>query len=244
MVAASGVMGVVLGGALNGPVTAELAGRPVPASACCRGCGQRISRLDRTCPGCAAPGPFARTVALGALGGLLLGTLAWRLGATPILAAEEILALGLLALSAVDLASYRLPNRLLYPTAALVLLGEVAAAGAQGQFGSLERAVLFGALAFGIFALIHLVAPRGMGFGDVRLAGLVGLGCGWFGAGPEFSAFFTAFVGGALVGLVVMVVTGQGRRTRLPFGPFLAAGAVVALLAGGPLGRFLLHGGR
>jgi leader peptidase (prepilin peptidase)/N-methyltransferase len=80
-----------------------------------------------------------------------------------------------------------------------------------------------------------------MGFGDVRLAGLIGMGTGWLGLGHAFVAFMAAFLLGAAIGIVVMKVTGGGRKTKVPFGPFLAAGAVIAVLWGGPLVTTFLH---
>jgi prepilin signal peptidase PulO-like enzyme (type II secretory pathway) len=56
-------------------------------------------------------------------------------------------------------------------------------------------------------------------------------------------AFLAAFVLGAVIGIVVMIVTGGGRKTRIAFGPFLAAGAVLSVLWGGPLAQALFHRG-
>ncbi len=244
VVAGGGALGLVLGGFLELPVAAAQARRdPWPLRWCCRSCGAPLEHLASPCPACGVAGPLRRTGLLALLGAGLLAALAARLGPHPVLLAEMALTLGLLALSAVDLATYRLPNRLLYPTAGAVGGLELLAAAWGGHWGDLGRAALGAALALVALGLVHLAAPRGMGFGDVRLAGLIGLGCGWFGLGRVFVAFFVAFVLGALVGLVVMAVTGQGRRTRLPFGPFLSLGALSALLLGGPLDRLLLHGG-
>jgi leader peptidase (prepilin peptidase)/N-methyltransferase len=80
-----------------------------------------------------------------------------------------------------------------------------------------------------------------MGFGDVRLAGVLGGATGWPGLGHAFVAFFAAFVLGAVIGIAVMAATGGGRKTRIPFGPFLAAGAVVAIVWGNPVAHALFH---
>ncbi|MCK4177236.1 prepilin peptidase [Aciditerrimonas ferrireducens] len=244
VVAGGGALGLVLGGALELPVAAAQTHRdPWVLRWCCRSCGASLGRPGHPCPGCGAPAALGRAGLLALLGAGLLAALAARLGPHPVLLAEMALTLGLLALSAVDLATYRLPNRLLYPTAGAVGGLELLAAAWGGHWADLGRAVLGAVLALAALGLVHLVAPRGMGFGDVRLAGLIGLGCGWFGLERVFVAFFVAFVLGALVGVVVMVVTGHGRRTRLPFGPFLSLGALSALLLGGPLGRLVLHAG-
>jgi len=182
-----------------------------------------------------------RPLALAAATAAVLGGFAWRLGAQPALAAFAVFGVGLVALSAVDLEHYRIPNRILYPTLFATSALLVVAAAVDDLWGCLARAAIAGAAAFAIFYVIHLVAPHGMGFGDVRLAGLIGVGTGWLGLGHSFVAFMAAFVLGAVIGLVVMRVTGGGRKTKVPFGPFLAAGAVVAVLWGGPLVTTLLH---
>jgi leader peptidase (prepilin peptidase)/N-methyltransferase len=107
----------------------------------------------------------------------------------------------------------------------------------------LARAAIGGAVAFGAFLAIHLAVPRGMGFGDVRLAGLLGFATGWLGLGHTFVGFFAAFVLGAVIGMAAMAVSGAGRKTRIPFGPFLAAGAVVTVLWGSPVAHALFHPG-
>jgi leader peptidase (prepilin peptidase)/N-methyltransferase len=84
---------------------------------------------------------------------------------------------------------------------------------------------------------VHLVQPRGLGFGDVRLAGFIGLYLGWLGLSHVAVGLVLGFVLATVAGLVLMVATGGGFRARLPFAPFLGAGAVLAVLWGGPLVR-------
>jgi len=157
------------------------------------------------------------------------------------LAPYAVLAAGLVAISAVDLERLIIPNRILYPSSATVAVLLVLAAMLDAQWGSLGRAALASAVALAIFFVIHVAAPRGMGFGDVRLSALIGLSAGWFGLGHAFVAFLAAFLLGSLVGLVVMAATGQGRKTRVPFGPFLAIGAVLSIVAGDPIVNLLFH---
>jgi leader peptidase (prepilin peptidase)/N-methyltransferase len=66
---------------------------------------------------------------------------------------------------------------------------------------------------------------------------------GWLGFGPLFVAFLAAFVLGAGIGIVAMAVSGAGRKTRIPFGPFLALGAVIAVVWGSPLAHTFFHRG-
>ncbi len=144
-------------------------------------------------------------------------------------------------MSAVDFERQIIPNRLVYSTLAALVPLFVLAAAVDDRWGSLARAAIGGAAAFVAFLAVHLAVPRGMGFGDVRLAGVVGFATGWLGLGHAFVGFFTAFLLGALVGVVAMALSGAGRKTRIPFGPFLAAGAVVTVLWGSPVARVLFH---
>lgn len=173
----------------------------------------------------------------------VLGGFAARLGADVALLAYVVLGLALVAIAAVDLERQIIPNRIVYPTLGLMVPLLVIASAADDKWGALADAAIGGAGAFAAFFAVHVAVPRGMGFGDVRLAGVVGVATGWLGFGPLFVAFLASFVLGAAVGLVAMAVSGAGRKTRIPFGPFLAAGAVVAVLWGAPLAHALFHRG-
>jgi leader peptidase (prepilin peptidase) / N-methyltransferase len=116
----------------------------------------------------------------------------------------------------------------------MIVLLAVASAG-EDDWGALVRAGIAGAVAFGIFFVIHIVSPRGMGFGDVRLAFLLGLSLGWLGWGEVAGGLFAGFLYGALVGVVLIVVKVRGRQQQIPFGPFLAAGAMTFVLFGEPI---------
>jgi leader peptidase (prepilin peptidase) / N-methyltransferase len=182
-----------------------------------------------------------RAIVIAVCSAALCGGLAARLGTDVALAAYAVLALSLVAMSAVDLERFIIPNRILYPTAAVVVPLLVIASAVDHRWGSLWRAALAAVIAFVAFLAVHLAVPHGMGFGDVRLSGLLGFATGWLGLGHAFVGFFAAFVLGAVVGIGVMAVGRGGRKTRIPFGPFLAAGSMVAVLWGNPLVHALFH---
>lgn len=185
----------------------------------------------------------ARALAIALCGAALCGGLATRLGADVALAAYAVLALSLVAMSAVDLERFIIPNRILYPTAGVVVPLLAIASAVDHRWGSLWRAALAAVIAFVAFLAVHLAVPHGMGFGDVRLSGLLGFATGWLGLGHAFVGFFAGFVLGAVVGIGVMAAGRGGRKTRIPFGPFLAAGAMVTVLWGNPLVHALFHRG-
>ncbi|MBA3350547.1 MAG: prepilin peptidase [Actinobacteria bacterium] len=103
----------------------------------------------------------------------------------------------------------------------------------SGRQESLSGAVVGAALFTGFFFAVALLVPNGMMWGDVKLCLLLGTFLGYLGA-PELVlvAMYTAFLVGSLAGVVFAWLTGGGGKTAIPFGPFLALGAVVAVLIG------------
>lgn len=182
------------------------------------------------CPACGERLPGRRLVLEGAVVAAFAAA-AFRLGPSAALPATLVLFAGLAPLVASDIEHHLLPRRVVYLAAALAVPALVAAAAGTGDW---RRLGVAGACAAGAFALtcaVHAANPRWLGFGDVRLAGLIGLVLGWQGVWRVWLALVAA----DLVGLAVMgalVAAGRARRdSPFPFGAFLAAGAVVAALA-------------
>lgn len=149
-----------------------------------------------------------------------------------VLPAFLALAAGLVALSLIDLEHFLLPNRIMYPLAlATVALLALAAVG-DDAWAAFDRAVLGGVVAMVALGVLHLVSPRSMGFGDVKLAFVLGLVLGWLGWSELVLGLFCGFLAGAVVGLALIVLRHRGRKDHLPFGPFLAFGTLVVLLWG------------
>lgn len=130
----------------------------------------------------------------------------------------------LIALAAIDFDHKLLPNRIVYPMAAYGVIATVLV-----DRGDLVENLIAGAGAF-LFLLAAVVAyPRGMGMGDVKLAGAMGLYLGL----SVIPALLAAFLSGSVVGVVILAREGaQGRKKAVPFGVFLALGGIVGLLAG------------
>jgi leader peptidase (prepilin peptidase) / N-methyltransferase len=199
----------------------------------CPGCGAQIAAYDNVpifswlvlkgrCRHCAAPiSPryplielltavaFAAVVAVrGADGDLLL---------------ELPFVATLIAVAGIDLEHRIVPNRILLPAAAWAL-----AAGALVAAPELPEYVLAGAIAFLALLLAALAYPAGMGMGDVKLAGVMGLYLGLATA----PALFAAFLVGSIAGIALIVQKGSRRDVGVPFAPFLALGGLIGLLAG------------
>ncbi len=141
----------------------------------------------------------------------------------------------LAALSAIDIEHYRLPDLIVLPSlvASIALIAVISIV--EGASEQIQYALVGGAIYFGFLFVAHLISPRGMGFGDVKLAAVMGLYVGWLGATFTESlalvlwAMLVGFASGSVFGFVVLL---RRRRNRpFPFGPFLAFGTVVAVLA-------------
>lgn len=164
--------------------------------------------------------------------GMLWSGLALHLDDTWALPAYLILAAGLVLLSGIDLDHHLLPNRVVGPLTVLVagLLG--AAAALDGSGNALLTALACGAGTFAVFFTLHLISPRGMGFGDVKLSFVLGLALGWFGVGETVVGIFLGFCYGAVIGVGLLVSGVRSRQDPVPFGPFLAAGTMTAVFLG------------
>lgn len=170
--------------------------------------------------------------------GALFAAVAARFGWSWELPAYLLLAAALLAISIIDLEHFIVPDRITAPltVGALGLLGFAAVADGHGwRYG---RSLLGGLAFFGFFLLLNLFYPKGMGMGDVKLAFSLGLYLGWLGWGQVFLGGFLAFLLGALVGVGLIATGVKGRKDAVPFGPFMALGALITILWGNPILRW------
>jgi leader peptidase (prepilin peptidase)/N-methyltransferase len=142
------------------------------------------------------------------------------------------------AIAAIDIERRIIPNRLMYPALIAFPTYLVVARIGGAPVDLLRMAIGF--LAFGGGLLIVALLSRGMGMGDVKLAGLIGLVLGSLGLRYVGVAAGAAILLGGL-GAVVALALGRDRRSAIPFGPYLAAGAVVAAFWGEPLGAWYLR---
>ncbi|MEU6664737.1 A24 family peptidase [Streptomyces sp. NPDC046727] len=163
---------------------------------------------------------------------LVCAALAAATGTRPELAVWLLLAPVGVLLAAVDFRVQRLPDPLTLPlaAAALALLGVAAL---LPEHAGHWRTALYGALALGAgYYLLYRVNPGGMGFGDVKLAVGTGAVLGWYGWPTVLLGTFAGFLLGALYGGALVLARRADRRTAVPFGPFLLAGALTGLLIG------------
>nr|WP_153427355.1 A24 family peptidase [Streptomyces alkaliphilus] len=140
---------------------------------------------------------------------------------------------GAMVLAAVDIAVLRLPDVLTLPLAALAVLGTGVAALLPGAQGSWPRAVVAAAVLAGVFFVLALISPAGMGLGDVKLAPGLGAALGWYGWDVLLTGVFAGFLLAACYALFLVAARGAGRRTEFCMGPFLLLGALVGVVIGG-----------
>jgi leader peptidase (prepilin peptidase)/N-methyltransferase len=241
-----GLLGLVVGSFLNVVIARVPLGESVvsPRSRCPR-CGSEISSRDNIpilswlvlrgrCRNCHEPISIRYPLVELSHAALWLAML-WRLGWNPELPAYLYFASVGLALAVIDLDTKRLPNVLTLPSYVVVGLLLLIPAGMDGEWSFYLRAWLSAAALYGFYFVLALVYPAGMGFGDVKLAGVLGLVLGWLSWGHLVVGGFLGFLLGAVVGGALMIFGRAGRKSKIPFGPFMLAGALIAIFWGGSL---------
>ncbi|MDL4771045.1 MULTISPECIES: prepilin peptidase [Thermomonosporaceae] len=165
----------------------------------------------------------------------VLAALAWRIGARPELPAFLVLGAAGSALAIADLATRTLPDPLTlgsYATGA-VLLGAAAPFTAGGGARYVHALIGMAALWL-LFAVLWVIRPDALGRGDVKLAGALGLHLGWLGADAWLLGMYGTFVLGGVVSVVLLLLRRAGRKTMVPYGPYMLAAALAAVLVHAP----------
>jgi leader peptidase (prepilin peptidase) / N-methyltransferase len=169
--------------------------------------------------------------------GVVFAAVTWRVGLDWALPGFLLFAWMLVVVAVIDARTRRIPNRLTYPLTPALIVLLVLAALVNGSPGAALRVVLGALAAFGFLLLLALISPRGMGMGDVKLAAFIGAGLGYVGWGAVVVGIFVSFLLGGLVAVLLVTTRLRRRKEHIPFGPYLAVGALVALLFGEQLAR-------
>jgi prepilin signal peptidase PulO-like enzyme (type II secretory pathway) len=175
----------------------------------------------------------ARTASAAVLTAMLFGGAAYHFGPHVIVAPFCAFFALLVTVSVTDLSHRLVPRRLIYGGLAVIVPLLVVTSAIDHSWHSLTGSAIAGAIAFSLFFAVWWFVPRGMGFGDVRLAGTIGLVVGFLSLLHAYIAFLAGFVAGLVFGLAVVATSASGRKTRIPFAPSLALGAVVSVFWGG-----------
>jgi len=253
--ALAGVVGLAVGSFLNVVVWRVPRRLSVvrPASACPR-CETPVARRDNVpvlswlllrgrCRACAEPISARYPLVELSTAALFAATSAWAASTGRLVLLPALLylvALGV-ALALIDVDVRRLPDALVLPSypVAAVLLG--AAALLEQDGGAALRAVVGGAALWLFYFALCVARPGGMGFGDVKLAGVLGAYLGYAGWSALLVGTGAAFVLGGAVGLALVAFRRTGRRGTIPFGPFMLAGAALGVVAGAGIGHWYLR---
>lgn len=246
-----GVLGLVVGSFLNVVAWRVPRGESVvsPPSAC-PSCGHRIRSWDNVpvvswlvlrgrCRDCGAS-ISPRYLVVELVTGVAFAAVTFWVGASWALPALLLLAALTVVLTVIDLDVHRLPDAIVLPsipvTFALLALASWNPGG-EADWGALVRA-LVGAAALGLFYTALVVVSAivysggGMGWGDAKLGVILGAYLAWVGWGALVVGAFGAFVVGGVFSIVLMVVGKAGRRSKIPFGPWMLAGAWLGLVVG------------
>ncbi len=244
LVLLAGLLGLLIGSFLNVVIHRVPRGESVvhPPSAC-PGCGHAIRPRDNVpvlswlvlrgrCRDCGEPiSPRYPLVEL-ATGVAFAGVVAAVLGHGPtpwVIPALLYLAAVSIALSLIDIDVKRLPDAIVLPSyPVLLVLLTVASAGA-GDWSALVRAAIGAVAGFGFYFVLAFIYPAGMGFGDVKLAGVLGMAMAWYGWGVLVVGTFAGFLLGGVVGVVLIAFRLGNRKTMIPFGPYMIVGAWLAV---------------
>jgi leader peptidase (prepilin peptidase)/N-methyltransferase len=258
-VVVAGVLGLIIGSFLNVVAVRVPAGTSLTRESRCPHCDIAIKpwhnvpvlgwlALRGRCASCGAS-ISARYPIVEAITGVLFALVAWAVlttATTPVAATLVLLAayLYLAAISVVlmviDLDTRRLPNAIVLPSYIVVAVLFTLACVLGAPWESLLRAAIGGVALWLFYFVIRVIRPDGMGGGDVKLAGVLGAYLAWVGWGALVVGAFAAFLLGGVFGILLIAVRRAGRKSAIPFGPWMILGAWVGLAVGQPIGEWYL----
>lgn len=259
VVAVSGILGLLIGSFLNVVAVRVPAGASLMRESRCPRCDAAIKpwhnvpvlgwlALRGRCASCSQP-ISGRYPIVEAITGALFALVAWLILATsttPLPATLVVLVAFLyfaaisVVLTVIDLDTHRLPNAIVLPSYVVAAVLFTTACVLGVDWSHLLGAAIGMAVLYGFYFVIRLLRPDGMGGGDVKLAGIVGIYLGWLGWGALAVGAFAAFVLGGIFGLALIAAKRARRRTAIPFGPWMIAGAWVGIVFGQALGAWYM----
>ncbi|GAB3403942.1 A24 family peptidase [Schumannella luteola] len=167
-------------------------------------------------------------------------TIGQALASAAVLAALLYFAAISVALTMIDVDVHRLPNAIVYPAYPVMAVLVTAAALAGGDAGRLVPALIGAAGSLLFYFILAFAYPGGMGLGDVKLAGVIGMLLGFLGWPQLAVGIASAFALGGVFGIVLIALRRGGRKTGIPFGPWMLLGAWIGIFAGEPLAQAYL----
>ncbi|GAA1987352.1 prepilin peptidase [Microbacterium pumilum] len=257
---AATLLGLIVGSFLNVVVYRVPAGIPLTRGSRCAHCDSPVRwwhnvpvgswlALGTRCATCRSP-ISARYPLVEATTGALFAVVTWWFVIEPpapspaaswtVAAAFLHLVAISVALTLIDIDTHRLPNAIVLPSYAVAVVLFVIACLLGSDWRALGRAAIGMSLLYAFYFILRVVRPDGMGGGDVKLAGVLGLYLGWLGWGALAVGAFGAFLLGGIFGALLLLRKRAGRRTAIPFGPWMILGAWTGVFAGEALGSLYL----
>lgn len=225
-----------------------------PKRSACPACDTPIRALDNLpvvswlvlrgrCRACGAP-ISVRYLVVEVVMGVLFGAVAWVHGPVALLPALLVFTWALVVGSVIDLEHRIIPNRMTYPLPLVLLVLLVVAAAVGGAWLDLRRGAIAAVAVPGVMLALsetfRLVRGKvGIGMGDIKLAVSLGLVVGYLGALHLVVFAYGAIISAAVIAIGLVLVGRATLASRIPFGPYLAIGALLAVLAGEPLTAWL-----
>lgn len=242
-IAFGGVLGLLIGSFLNVVIWRVPRGESIvhPPSAC-PGCHAQIRSWDNLpvvswlvlrgrCRDCGSR--ISVRYPLVELGtGVLFALVVWHFGVTWTVLAYLYLAAIAVALALIDLDTRRLPNAIVLPSYPVTLVLLAAASWGTGDWHALLRAGIGGVVLYAFYFALMVAVPKGMGFGDVKLAGILGAYLAWLGWGALAVGAFAAPILGGLFAVGLLLTRKVNRKSGIPFGPWMLLGAAVGIAFG------------
>lgn len=253
-----GMFGLAVGSFLNVVIYRVPTGKSLMPDSRCPRCDSAIKpwhnipllswlALRGRCASCEVPIPVRYPI-VEALTGVMFITIAWWWAlevswaptgaAIATLVVYLFLASASIALAAIDIDTQRLPNSIVYPTIAVMVIYIGVTILLGGSPEAALRAFIAAAVLFLFYAALWFFG--GMGLGDAKLAVALGLALGWVGWSAVIVGVFAAFVIGGLYGVALMLARRAGRRSRVPFGPWMLLGAWVGIVFGDSISHWYL----
>ncbi|MEV8369733.1 prepilin peptidase [Microbacterium sp. NPDC064584] len=252
----AGLLGLAVGSFLNLVAVRVPAGIPVIQGGRCPRCGSAIAARYRApvlgrlmvrgrCTHCGEPVPL-RYPLVEAFTGVAFAAVVWfflavftdtswarmPVAVPLVLIAYLYFAAISIVLTLIDLDTHRLPNAIVLPSYPVAIGLLTLAALFSADWPALLRAGIGMAILYAFYFLLRLIRPGGMGGGDVKLAGIIGLYLGWIGWGALAVGAFFAFFYGGVFGIGLMIARRAGRKTAIPFGPWMILGAWSGIFVG------------
>jgi leader peptidase (prepilin peptidase)/N-methyltransferase len=168
---------------------------------------------------------------LAAVGGALGFLVGWQVGWTPALAAWAALSASCLVLGYVDARTRLLPTQLIAPSYWVIIVLLLGAAVIDGSFAEVKGAFLGWVVMGGFYYVLWRLGP-GLGYGDVRLSGLLALCLGFLGWGQLVTGLYSGFLLAGVASAILLVAKRASLKTQLPFGPYMMLGALAGLVWG------------